>query len=122
MGADGPMHAARQARPAVPSSAARVLALVCSGYFLANWAMNPVSAILPTITSDLGIDVVRAAWLMNAYFVLLVGWVLLAGRVGDALGHGTVFRAGCLVFGAGCLLAALPVDYPLLLAARAVQG
>ena len=38
----------------------RVLAVVSGGYLLASWAMNPVSAILPTITSDLGIDVTRA--------------------------------------------------------------
>jgi MFS family permease len=58
----------------------RILAVVACGYLLASWAMNPVSAILPTITADLGIDVTRAGWIMNAYFVLLVGGVLIAGR------------------------------------------
>ena len=84
--------------------------------------MNPVSAILPTITADLGIDVTRAAWVLNAYFVLLVGWVLIAGKLGDAFGHGRVFRTGCLVFALGALLAALSVDFWPLVAARAVQG
>src|SRR5687767_403129 len=89
----------------------RVLAIVSGGYLLASWAMNPVSAILPTITDDLGVDVTRAGWLMNAYFVLLVGWVLIAGRLGDAFGHGAVFRAGCLVFTCGSLLAAVSSDF-----------
>jgi MFS family permease len=84
--------------------------------------MNPVSAILPTITTDLGIDVTQAAWLMNAYFVLLVGWVLIAGKLGDAFGYGHVFRAGCLTFAFGSLLAALSNDFLPLVAARAVQG
>ena len=84
--------------------------------------MNPVSSILPTITGDLGIDVTRAGWIMNAYFVLLVGGVLIAGRLGDAFGHGSVFRTGCLVFALGSLLAALPGDFNVLIAARAVQG
>ena len=100
----------------------RVLAVVSGGYLLASWAMNPVSAILPTITADLGIDVTRAGWLMNAYFVLLVSWVLIAGRLGDAFGHGSVFRAGCLVFTLGSLLAAVSTDFALLLAARGIQG
>ena len=39
--------------------------------------MNPVSSILPTITADLDIDVTRAGWLMNSYFVLLVSFVLI---------------------------------------------
>ena len=103
-------------------SGRRVLAVVACGYLLASWAMNPVSAILPTITTDLGIDVTRAGWILNAYFVLLVGGALIAGRLGDAFGHGRLFRAGCLTFAAGSLLAALAGDFNLLIAARAVQG
>jgi MFS family permease len=106
---------------AMPSGR-RVLLVVAFGYLLASWAMNPVSSILPTITSDLDVDVTRAGWIMNAYFVLLVGGVLIAGRLGDAFGHGTLFRAGCLVFAAGSLLASVSSDFTLLIAARAVQG
>src|SRR5438067_13779414 len=84
--------------------------------------MNPVSSILPTITTDLSIDVTRAGWVMNAYFVLLVGGVLIAGRLGDAFGHGTLFRAGCLVFAVGSLMAAVPGVFTLLIGARAIQG
>src|SRR3978361_1211521 len=100
----------------------RMLAVVACGYLLASWAMNPVSAILPTITSDLGVDVTRAGWIMNAYFVLLVGGVLIAGRLGDAFGHGRVFRMGCVVFTLGSLLALVATDFNILIAARAVQG
>jgi len=84
--------------------------------------MNPVSSILPTITTDLDIDVTRAGWVMNAYFVLLVGGVLIAGSLGDAFGHGTLFRAGCFVFALGALLGAFSNDFTLLVVARAVQG
>jgi DHA2 family multidrug resistance protein-like MFS transporter len=84
--------------------------------------MNPVSAILPTITSDLSVDVTRAGWIMNAYFLLLVGSVLVAGRLGDAFGHGRLFRLGCLVFAAGSLLAALPGGFNVLIVGRAIQG
>jgi DHA2 family multidrug resistance protein-like MFS transporter len=99
-----------------------VLAVVAGGYLLASWAMNPVSSILPTITSSLDVDVTRAGWVMNAYFVLLVGGVLIAGRLGDAFGHGKLFRLGCLIFASGSLLAAVPADFTTLIAARAVQG
>jgi DHA2 family multidrug resistance protein-like MFS transporter len=100
----------------------RILAIVSGGYLLASWAMNPVSAILPTIATDLDIDVARVGWLMNAYFVVLVSWVLIAGRLGDAFGHGTMFRTGCVVFSIGSLIAALSQDFNLLVGARAVQG
>jgi DHA2 family multidrug resistance protein-like MFS transporter len=103
-------------------TARKILAVVACGYLLASWAMNPVSSILPTITRDLAVDVTRAGWIMNAYFVLLVGGVLIAGRLGDAFGHGRVFRTGCLVFAAGSLIAVLSVDFNLLILGRAVQG
>jgi len=113
----------RSARSDVDArTAGRVLLVVASGYLLASWAMNPVSSILPTITRDLDVDVTRAGWIMNAYFVLLVGWVLIAGRLGDAFGHGTLFRFGCAIFAAGAGLAAVPGGFVLLIAARAVQG
>jgi DHA2 family multidrug resistance protein-like MFS transporter len=54
--------------------------------------------------------------------VLLVSFVLIAGRLGDAFGHGTVFRAGCLVFATGSLLAAVLHDFTALIVARGIQG
>src|SRR6266853_32114 len=99
----------------LPLTPRKVLAVVACGYLLASWAMNPVSSILPTITGDLGIDVTRAGWIMNAYFLLLVGGVLIAGRLCDAFGHGSVFRTGCLVFALGSLLGALPGGFNLLI-------
>src|SRR5262245_45286120 len=84
--------------------------------------MSPVSSILPTITSELTVDVTQAGWIMNAYFVALVGGVLVAGRLGDAFGHGTLFRAGCMVFTLGSLVASLAPDLTLLIVARAIQG
>src|SRR4051812_4403502 len=113
----------RVARPnTAVGSSVRVLAVVSAGFLLARWAMNPVSGIFPTLTSHLQIDGTPAGWLMNAYFVVLVSLVLIAGRAGDAFGHGRVFRTGCLVFGLGSLIAALSSDFNLLLGARAVQG
>jgi MFS family permease len=116
------MHLSAVTAERAPLTGRKVLTIVGCGYLLASWAMNPVSSILPTITADLGIDVTRAGWIMNAYFVLLVGGVLIAGRLGDAFGHGTLFRAGCLVFALGSVLAALSGDFNVLIGARAVQG
>src|SRR6185436_7737941 len=70
------------------------------GYMLVSWGMGPISAILPTIAVDLtspgpavasGDVLTAAGWVMNAYFLLIVSSVLLAGRLGDLLGHRRVF-------------------------------
>ncbi len=83
--------------------------------------MAPVSAILPTITHDLNVPVEGGAWVMNAYFLFLVGSVL-TGRLGDGVGHGRVFGSGALVFAVGSVIAALLPDFVMLLTARAIQG
>jgi len=84
--------------------------------------MAPVSAILPTITHDLNVPVEGGAWVMNAYFLFLVGSVLTAGRLGDGVGHGRVFGSGAFVFAVGSVIAALLPDFVMLLAARSIQG
>src|SRR5215212_3081484 len=73
------------------------LATVSIGYMLVSWGMNPISSILPTISTELQIDVTAAGWVMNAYFLLLVGSVLVIGRLGDILGHRYVFSAGVAI-------------------------
>ena len=64
-----------------------VVLTVCMGYFTANWAMAPVSSILPTISRDLDLSIPAAGWIMSAYFLTLVGTVLVMGRLGDVFGH-----------------------------------
>lgn len=98
------------------------LATVSTGYMLVSWGMNPVSAILPTISADLRIDVSAAGWVMNAYFLLLVGAVLVVGRIGDVVGHRYVFSAGVAIFGLAGVSAGLTGSYEGLVVARSVQG
>lgn len=114
--------------PALPASGPPgwrpwpVLLTVCLGYFLASWAMAPVAGILPTIARDLDLPVQAAGWVMSAYFVTLVGTVLVMGRLGDLLGHARVFGLGGLAFTLGQLLCGLSAGLPSLLAGRALQG
>jgi MFS family permease len=98
------------------------LATVSLGYLLVSWGMAPISAILPTISADLQIDVTAAGWIMNSYFLLLVGAILVTGRVGDLIGHRRVFAAGIAVFGIAGVAAGFASSYELLIVARAIQG
>ena len=114
--------------PSVPRPLGRtsvgwaMLATVSVGYFLVSWGMAPVAAILPTISDDLTIDVTAAGWVMNSYFVLLVGTLLIVGRIGDLFGHRRVFALGIVVFGLGSVGAGLSNALAPLVVARAVQG
>jgi MFS family permease len=131
-------------RPAEPAVRATWTALgaVGLGYMLVSWGMGPIAAILPTIAADAslrsgqglgaasvvdaalssGESLAAAGWVMNAYFLLLVASVLIAGRLGDLLGHSRVFRVGVLVFGVGALAASVVPSLTTLVLARALQG
>jgi MFS family permease len=98
------------------------LATVSIGYMLVSWGMAPVSSILPTISAELGIDVSAAGWIMNAYFLLLVGAVLVVGRFGDIVGHRYVFATGVAIFGLAGVTAGLAGSYEALVVARSIQG
>ncbi len=98
------------------------LATVSLGYLLVSWGMAPISAILPTISADLRIDVTAAGWVMNSYFLLLVGTILVTGRVGDLIGHRRVFACGIVIFGVASVLAGLANRLEPLVVARSIQG
>jgi MFS family permease len=111
------------ARPAAgPGVGWATLGTVSLGYLLVSWGMAPISAILPTISADLGIDVAAAGWVMNSYFLLLVGTILIMGRIGDLFGHRRVFACGILVFGLAAGAAGLTSHLEPLVVARAIQG
>src|SRR5688500_12058939 len=59
---------------------------------------------------------------MGAYFLTLVGTVLVMGRLGDVFGHARVFGFGGVVFVVGELLCGLSSSFAVLLAGRALQG
>ena len=114
--------AAAPAGASMPRGGWTTLATVSLGYLLVSWGMGPVSSILPTISADLQVDVTAAGWIMNSYFLLLVGAILITGRIGDLIGHRRVFTGGVAVFGIAGVAAGLARSYEPLIIARAVQG
>ncbi|MEX0350550.1 MAG: MFS transporter [Paracoccaceae bacterium] len=81
-----------------------------------------VAVSLPSITSELGLSVSAAHWVVNAYLLSFTCAVAIAGRLGDHFGRKRYFSAGAAVFAAASLLAALATDGATLIAARAFQG
>src|ERR687894_321792 len=62
----------------------------------------------------------RKRWI--SLYVLCVGMLLLAGRLGDIVGRKNVFMAGLGVFIVASLLCGVAQSQELLVAARFVQG
>src|ERR1700722_3343016 len=84
---------------------------------------STVATVAPVpIRHALGFSPAGLDWVIDAYSLAFGGFLLLGGRVGDALGRRGTLRGGIALFTAGSLAGGLAPSPSLLLAARAMQG
>ncbi len=81
-----------------------------------------VNVALPQIGEDLGAGLSGLQWTLNGYLVMLAGFILLGGALGDRFGRRRVFVVGVVWFAGASLLCGLAPSVPVLVAARAFQG
>jgi EmrB/QacA subfamily drug resistance transporter len=98
------------------------LYVLCVGVLMIVLDATVVNVALPSIQEDLDFSQNNLAWVVNAYLIAFGGLLLLAGRLGDLLGHRRVFMWGIAVFTGASLLCGLAQSQEMLIAARFVQG
>jgi EmrB/QacA subfamily drug resistance transporter len=81
-----------------------------------------VSIALPTIGRDLRVQPALLSWVVSAYATVLAGFLIIGGRLTDAIGHRRCLAMGVVVFATGSALAAASGNIWMLIAARIVQG
>ena len=81
-----------------------------------------VNVALPAIRRDLHASVSGLQWTVDAYTLVLAGFLVLAGSTADRVGRRRVFQIGLAVFGLGSLLCSLAPSIGWLIAARALQA
>jgi EmrB/QacA subfamily drug resistance transporter len=99
-----------------------VLALTCAAQFMVVLDIAIVNVALPSIQQDLGIGMSSLQWIVIAYGLVLGGFLLLGGRMGDLLGRRRMLLTGLTLFSAASLLAGVAESAGLLISARALQG
>jgi MFS family permease len=101
-----------------------LLAVLGTGVFLAGLELMITAVALPAIVVDLGswTELRHASWIINAYLLVYVGTMPLAGRLADLWGARRLFLGALVCFTAGSLLAGLAQGLDQLIAARAVQA
>src|SRR3954470_2887872 len=81
-----------------------------------------VNVALPAIRRDLRASVSGLQWTIDAYTLVLAGFLMLAGSTADRIGRRRVFQVGLAAFGLGSLLCGLAPSIGWLIAARALQA
>jgi DHA2 family methylenomycin A resistance protein-like MFS transporter len=98
------------------------LAAICTGYFMVILDTTVVNVALPSLGRGLHAGTAGLQWAVDGYTLILAGFLLSAGALGDRLGAKAMFQAGMALFvvaSAGCGLAP---DIIVLVVARLVQG
>ncbi len=95
---------------------------VSIGIFIVSMDWSIVQNALPVIQRSLGASIGELQWIMNAFSIFTVGFLVIMGRLGDILGRRKIYILGVLVFAIASLGAALSVTSLLLVIARACQG
>jgi MFS transporter, DHA2 family, multidrug resistance protein len=81
-----------------------------------------INVALPVITQDLGIEPATAIWAVNAFQITVMISLLPLAALADSLGYRLVYCAGLGVFTTASLIFALSPSFPILIAARILQG
>jgi DHA2 family methylenomycin A resistance protein-like MFS transporter len=117
-------YAARRARAGQPGPRRDrwLLAALTSTMVLLVLDSSIVGAMLPSIERDLSLTATQSSWLVSSYLLTLAVFMPLGGRLADAVGPVTLFRAGMAAFVAASAGIALSPDFTALVAGRALAG
>ena len=110
----------------------RLLLLVVfgTGVFLAGLELMITAVALPSILADLvaangtsaWVELRKASWIINAYLLVYILMMPLAGRLADLWGTRRLFIVALAVFTVGSVLAGVAQDLDQLIAGRIVQA
>lgn len=81
-----------------------------------------VNIALPSIGADFDVEGHSLTWVVVGYTITGGGLLMLGGRLGDLFGRRPPLLIGTALFGAASLLAGLAPAFPVLVAARLLQG
>jgi EmrB/QacA subfamily drug resistance transporter len=99
-----------------------VLAICCASIVVVVMDISIVNVALPVMRRDLDASVSDLQWTVDAYTLVLAGFLVLAGSTADRVGRRRTFQVGLAVFGLGSLLCGLAPDIGWLIAARVLQA
>ena len=81
-----------------------------------------VNVALPSLSAEMGVSTMTAEWVVTAYALTFGGLLVVGGRASDLFGRPRLLVVGLVLFAAASVAGGVAVDFPLLVAARAVQG
>lgn len=99
-----------------------VLLIVVLSTFMSALDSSIVNVALPKMATTLSIETSMIQLVATIYLIVIVGTVLIFGRLGDILGKTKVFKSGIAMFTLGSFLCGISNSFLLLLLSRGIQA
>jgi len=100
----------------------RILFAIAIGTIMVPINASIVNVSLPTITTFFSTSIASSEWIITAYLINLLGFVLLFGRLGDFYGHERIYMVGLISFVITSVLCSLSPSITFLIIFRGLQG
>ena len=105
-----------------PRRKSAVLAICCISMIVVVMDISIVNVALPAMGRDLRAPESGLQWTVDAYSLVLAGFLVLSGSTADRAGRRRVFQVGLTAFGLGSLLCGLAPGIGWLIGARVLQA
>lgn len=99
-----------------------ILLIVVMSTFMATLDSSIVNVALPQMARAMDVDTSQIQLVVTSYLIVIVGIILIFGKLGDMLGKTKVFTVGIALFTLGSLLCGITSVFPVLIGARIVQA
>jgi EmrB/QacA subfamily drug resistance transporter len=100
----------------------QILFITSVSIFLVAMDVTIVSVALPGIRASFDEPSNVLAWVFAAYNITFAALLLVAGKVGDRVGHRQAFLVGLVLFAIASLVAAIAPDVEVLIGGRVLQA
>ena len=99
-----------------------ILLIVVMSTFMATLDSSIVNVALPQMARALDVDTAQIQLVVTSYLIVIVGIILIFGKLGDMLGKTGIFTFGIAMFTLGSLLCGIGSSFPVLIGARIIQA
>lgn len=99
-----------------------ILLIVVMSTFMATLDSSIVNVALPQMARAMDVDTSQIQLVVTSYLIVIVGIILIFGKLGDMLGKTKIYTVGIALFTLGSLLCGITSSFPVLIGARIVQA
>lgn len=90
--------------------------------FMSTLDSSIVNVALPVMSEKLSVSMASIEWVVTSYLIIIVGTILIFGRLADIKGKTTIFKLGIIIFTIGSLSCGLSNSLIMLVFSRVLQA